>query len=132
MRTTPRVILILKQASSAARLHKTLAQKIVVTTALLVASINSVPILDCSGSAVDAFGSFSTHSVVWTVISTWISISFISIETIQQMSEKECVFSESDSKFSVISHDFSLISRLKKFPSVCTLHNFGLHENKFH
>ena len=32
MRTTPRVILILKQASSAARLHKTLAQKIVVTT----------------------------------------------------------------------------------------------------
>ena len=31
MRTTPRVILILKQASSAARLHKTLAQKIVVT-----------------------------------------------------------------------------------------------------
>ena len=31
MGTTPRVILILKQASSAARLHKTLAQKIVVT-----------------------------------------------------------------------------------------------------
>ena len=31
MRTTPRVILILKQASSAARLHKTQAQKNVVT-----------------------------------------------------------------------------------------------------
>ena len=31
MRTTPRVILILKQASSAARLHKTLAQKVVLT-----------------------------------------------------------------------------------------------------
>ena len=31
MRTTPRVILILKQASSAAKLHKTLAQKNVVT-----------------------------------------------------------------------------------------------------
>ena len=31
MRTTPKVILILKQASSTARLHKTLAQKIVVT-----------------------------------------------------------------------------------------------------
>ena len=31
MKTTPRVILILKQASSAVRLHKTLAQKIVVT-----------------------------------------------------------------------------------------------------
>ena len=34
MRTTPRVILILKQASSAARLHKTLAQKTVVTVVL--------------------------------------------------------------------------------------------------
>ena len=33
MRTTPRVILILKQASSAARLHKTLAQKQVLTFA---------------------------------------------------------------------------------------------------
>ena len=32
MRTTPRVILILKHASSAARLHKTLAQKTVVTS----------------------------------------------------------------------------------------------------
>ena len=31
MRTTPRVTLILKQASSATRLHETLAQKIVVT-----------------------------------------------------------------------------------------------------
>ena len=31
MRTTPRVILILKQASSAARLHKTLAQKFATT-----------------------------------------------------------------------------------------------------
>ena len=31
MRTTPRVILILKQASSAARLHKNLAQKLVLT-----------------------------------------------------------------------------------------------------
>ena len=33
MRTTPRVILILKQASSAARLHKTLAQKMAMTVA---------------------------------------------------------------------------------------------------
>ena len=31
MRMTPRVILILTQASSAARLHKTLAQKLVMT-----------------------------------------------------------------------------------------------------
>ena len=31
MRTTPRVILILKQASSAARPHKTLAQKLAMT-----------------------------------------------------------------------------------------------------
>ena len=31
MKTTPRVILILKQASSAARLHKTLAQKLATT-----------------------------------------------------------------------------------------------------
>ena len=31
MMTTPRVILILKQAPSAARLHKTLAQKLVLT-----------------------------------------------------------------------------------------------------
>ena len=31
MKTTPRVILILKQASSAARLHKTLTQKLVLT-----------------------------------------------------------------------------------------------------
>ena len=34
MRTTPKVILILKQASSAARLHKTLAQKYYVTGTL--------------------------------------------------------------------------------------------------
>ena len=33
MRTTPRVILILKEASSAARLRKTLAQKQVITIA---------------------------------------------------------------------------------------------------
>ena len=35
MRTTPRVILILKQASSAARLHKTLAQKLHLTETIL-------------------------------------------------------------------------------------------------
>ena len=34
MRTTPRVILILKQASSAATLHKILAQKLVLTASL--------------------------------------------------------------------------------------------------
>ena len=35
MRTTPRVIPILKQASSAARLHQTLAQKLVLTAFLV-------------------------------------------------------------------------------------------------
>ena len=40
MRTTPGVILILKQASSAARLHKTLAQKLHVTHTVIVCSRN--------------------------------------------------------------------------------------------
>ena len=35
-RTTPRVILILKQASSAARIHKTLAQKLALTVCVCV------------------------------------------------------------------------------------------------
>ena len=41
MRTTPRVTLILKQASSAARLHKILAQKIVVTVVIQILHVFS-------------------------------------------------------------------------------------------
>ena len=46
MRTTPRVILILKQASSAARLHKTLAQKLVLTEPIQREMDDVISILD--------------------------------------------------------------------------------------
>ena len=54
MKMTPRVILILKQASSAARLHKTLAQKLHVTVAPTLVRVSLLEMMELSQMKTDA------------------------------------------------------------------------------